>query len=131
MITDPKNSTEDSSKTETNPAESSDEVKAKKKTFRKCRVQQCSTYNAQKGLYLIPEHPERRKAWLNACKLPEDTPLSAKICWKHFLPSDFKNEITAENIELCKFGQLKKNVVPSQNIPEDAIVVEIRSANLA
>jgi len=124
-ILEPTNTNEESpeSTRETN----SNETKAKKKRIRTCPVPQCSTLSAHKGFYLIPEHPERRQAWLTACKLPESTLLSTKICWKHFLLTDFKNEVTAENIEDCKFGQLKKNVVPSQNLPEDPIVVKPRS----
>ena len=86
----------------------------------------CSTYNANKGFYRIPEHPVRRKEWLDACKLPPTTANTASICWKHFNLSDFKNEVTEENIKQCKFGQLKKNVVPSQNLPD--IPVDVTDA---
>ena len=106
--------------TSTNPEEVPDETKAQRKFFCRCRVPQCHTFNAQKGFYQIPEHPTRRQAWLDACKLPKDTPKAIKICWKHFLLTDFRNEVTEENIKECKFGPLKKNVVPSQNLPEDA-----------
>ena len=93
--------------------------KAKKAHGRQCPVKLCSTYNARKGFYHIPEHPGRRLDWLHACKLPSTTPYSTTICWKHFELQDFKNEITEENIRQCKFGQLKKNVVPSLNLPMD------------
>ena len=93
--------------------------KLKKAHGRQCPVKLCSTYNARKGFYHIPEHPGRRLDWLHACKLPSTTPYSTTICWKHFKLQDFKNEITEENIRQCKFGQLKKNVVPSLNLPMD------------
>ena len=91
--------------------------KFKKAHGRQCPVKLCSTYNARKGFYHIPEHPGRRLDWLHAWKLPSTTPYSTTICWKHFKLQDFKNEITKENIRQCKFGQLKKNVVPSLNLP--------------
>ena len=94
-------------------------TKPKKPHGRQCPVRSCSTYNARKGFYHIPEHPGRRQDWLYACKLPSTTPYSTTICWKHFKLEDFKNEITEENIRQCKFGQLKKNVVPSLNLPMD------------
>ena len=57
--------------------------------------------------------------------MPESTARTATICWRHFdLKNDFKFEITDEHINQGFFGQLKKDVVPSQNLPEDAIVVE-------
>ena len=56
--------------------------------------------------------------------MPKSTVRSAKICYKHFLVTDFQNEITQEDYAQFKFGKLKKNVVPSQYLPEDAIVVE-------
>ena len=63
------------------------------------------------------KHPVKRKIWLDACKiLPSE--VSIRICWKHFLITDFKNEITELNFELCNFGQLKKDVTPSQNLPD-------------
>ena len=93
-------------------------VAKKRIIYKNCPIGTCSTYNANKGFYRIPEHPVRRKEWLDACKLPPTTANTASICWKHFKLSDFKNEVTEENIKQCKFGQLKKNIVPSQNLPE-------------
>ena len=52
----------------------------KKSWKRKCHVPKCTT-NAKKGFYAIPEHPKRRKEWLNAFKLPPSTK-DMKICWK-------------------------------------------------
>jgi hypothetical protein len=98
---------------------------AKKRNMRKCPVQQCTTFNERKGFYIIPEHPVRRQSWLDACKLPASIARSATICWRHFdLKNDFRIEITDEHINQGVFGQLKKDVVPSQNLPEDAIVAE-------
>jgi len=41
-----------------------------------------------------------------------------KVCWKHFKPCDFVKEISQDDINNCHFGELKKNIVPSQNLPE-------------
>ena len=45
--------------------------------------------------------------------------MSYLVCWQHFLISDFKKEITEDDIARCNFGQLKKDVVPSQHLPGD------------
>lgn len=100
-------------------------VRSTKRTyFTTCPVQGCPTRTARKGFYLIPEKPDRRQAWLDACKLPQSTARTAKICYRHFLISDFRNEQTEESISQFQFGRLKENVVPSQNLPKFATVVE-------
>ena len=69
------------------------------------------------------KHPVKRQTWLDACKiLPSEA--SIRICWKHFLITDFKNEITELNFELCNFGQLKKDITPSQNLPDEHVPLE-------
>ena len=94
-------------------------TKKKYKRFKNCPVPNCPTYNEIKGYYAIPQNPIRRQEWLDACMLQEaSTSMFAKICWKHFSKEDFVNEITEEKIAQCKFGHLKKNVVPSQNLPQ-------------
>ena len=55
--------------------------------------------------------------------LPPSASMTAKICWNHFSKEDFKNEITEENIDQCNFGPLKKNVIPSQNLPLEYYVL--------
>ena len=85
-----------------------------------CPVQGCPTPTARKGFYYIPENPVMRQAWLDACKLPQSTARTAKICYRHFLISDFRNEQTEESISQFQFGRLKENVVPSQNLPKFA-----------
>ena len=47
------------------------------------------------------------------------------VCWKHFSPSDFKNEIDDESIAQLRFGHLKLNAIPSQNLPEDSDPITI------
>ena len=84
---------------------------------RKCPVQSCD-FRSSKGFYNIPEHPVRRQAWVEACKLV--LPYNKPICYRHFNMSDFLKEITDEDINQLKFGSLKKNVVPSQNLPDDS-----------
>mgnify|MGYP001348497107 CR=1 FL=1 len=85
---------------------------------KKCHVPKCTT-RENRGFYTVPEHPKRREEYLNACKMPPSTK-DLKVCWKHFLPSDFKNEIDEESIAQFRFGSLKKNVVPSRNLPQDS-----------
>ena len=84
---------------------------------RKCPVSNCD-FKHQRGFFNIPDHPVRRKAWAEACELPVSG--NRPICWKHFKISDFKKEISADDLERFTFGQLKKNVVPSQCLPGDA-----------
>ena len=76
----------------------------------------CDTYTVR-GLCILPEHPNFRQPWIEACHLPQDVPSSAKICWKHFKNSDFKSEIVFENIKTCRFPCLKRGVVPSLLLP--------------
>ena len=88
--------------------------------MKKCPVLNCSTYTLRKsGFYRIPEHPGRRKAWIQATGLPVDCPHTTVICWKHFKKSDFVKEISLTDVGECTFGQLQRNVVPSQNLPYD------------
>ena len=49
-----------------------------------------------------------------------------RICWKHFKLSDFTTDINIEEWEECPygFGPLKRNVVPSQNLPENPLKVD-------
>ena len=95
--------------------------KGKERYPRKCPVPKCTT-TASTGFYLIPDHPKRKQEWLNACKMPPSTK-DFRICWKHFLPSDFKNEIDEESIAQLRFGNLMKNVVPSRNLPQDSDLI--------
>ena len=94
-------------------------TKKKRASFKKCPVPNCLTYKERKGFYAFPQDPIRRQEWLNACMLPPSASMTAKICWNHFSKEDFRNEIKEENIAQCKLGQLKKNVIPSQNLPLD------------
>ena len=90
--------------------------KASKKWEKKCPVESCN-YKSNKAFYAIPEHPVRRQAWIEACKLVP--PYNKPICFQHFKISDFINEINEEDIAQYKYGNLKKNVVPSQHLPGD------------
>jgi hypothetical protein len=83
---------------------------------RKCPILKCD-FKHTKGFFNIPEHPVRRKAWAEACKLPPSS--NKPICWQHFKISDFKKEITKKDLENYTFGQLKKDTVPSQRLPSD------------
>ena len=58
----------------------------------KCCIRSCSI-KTKKGLYRLPENPNRRKAWIEACNWPSDVVKSARICWKHFRKSDFLNDM--------------------------------------
>ena len=94
--------------------------KSKKSLNRRCQVPSCSTVSLQqRGFYKIPEHPVRRQAWIDSTKLPNDCSTSARICWKHFKYGDFMKEITPKDIAECTFGQLKKNVIPSEFMPTE------------
>jgi len=88
---------------------------AVKKDFRKrhCGVPTCNTYNGGGGSFRMPEHPVRRNAWIKALNLP-NTQKSVRICWKHFKITDFMKELDSESIAVGQFGQLKKNVVPTE-----------------
>jgi len=98
-----------------------------------CPVESCD-YRSTKGYYAVPEDLERRQAWIEACKLSPQCNLNTKICFQHFKISDFMKEITDEDIAQLKFGSLKKNVVPSQNLPDDSKInlgpnVKVKSSN--
>ena len=87
---------------------------------KKCHVPKCTT-RENRGFYTVPEHPKRREEYLNACKMPPSTKC-LRICWKHFLPSDFKY-LDEQSIAQFRFGSLKKNVVPSRNLPQDSDLI--------
>ena len=88
----------------------------KKSQYKSCYVPNCSTYTIR-GLYLLPEHPVRKQAWIDACQFPANTPKSAKICWKHFQKSDFKDDIDYENLSTCHFPRIHTSTVPSLLLP--------------
>ena len=94
---------------------------------RKCPISKCD-FKHNKGFFNIPEHPVRRKAWAEACKLPPSS--NKPICWKHFKISDFKKEITNKDLESYTFGQLKLNTVPSQRLPSDSVLTPEQSENV-
>ena len=97
----------------------SNEVK-KVETLKKCPVLNCGTSTLKKYcFYRIPEHPVRRKAWIEATKLPIDCSPKTTICWKHFKFTDFTKEITNTDVAECNFGRLQYNVVPSRCLPND------------
>ena len=81
---------------------------------RKCIVPNCDFVHSR-GFFNVPEHPERQKAWIEACQL--SPPYNRFICWKHFKITDFKKEITSDDLANFTFGQLQKNVVPSCHLP--------------
>ena len=80
----------------------------------KCPVPNCGFVSAR-GFFSVPEHPVRQKAWAAACEL--SSPFNKPICWKHFGISDFKKEITDDDLRNFTFGQLKKNVIPTKHLP--------------
>ena len=82
----------------------------------RCGLKYCS-YSGRRGFYKIPEHPIRRKSWIEACKFPTDVKKSTQVCWKHFNKEDFQNEMVPEYVDKLGMGLLKKLVVPSQNLP--------------
>ena len=88
----------------------------KKSQYKSCYVPNCNTYTIR-GLYLLPEHPVRKQAWIDACQFPAKTPKSAKICWKHFQKSDFKSDIDYENLSTCHFPRIHTTTVPSLLLP--------------
>ena len=81
---------------------------------RKCIVPNCDFVHSR-GFFNVPEHPARQKAWVEACQL--SPPYNRFICWKHFKITDFKKEITSDDLANFTFGQLQKNVVPSCHLP--------------
>ena len=85
----------------------------KKSQYKSCHVPNCNTYTIR-GLYLLPEHPVRKQAWIDACQFPANTPKSAKICWKHFQKSDFKGDIDESE---CHFPRIHTGAVPSLLLP--------------
>ena len=86
----------------------------------RCGLKSCS-YSGRRGFYKIPEHPIRRKSWIEACKFPTDVKKSTQVCWQHFLKEDFQNEMDPEYVDKLGMGLLKKLVVPSQNLPTETM----------
>ena len=73
--------------------------------------------SVKRGLTVLPEHPVRRQAWIDACQFPAKTPNSTRVCWKHFQKSDFKGEIDYENLSTCHFPRINTSTVPSLLLP--------------
>ena len=88
----------------------------KKSHYKYCYVPNCTTYTIR-GLYILPEHPVRRQAWIDACQFPAKTPNSTRVCWKHFEKSDFKGDIDYENLSTCHFPRIHTTTVPSLLLP--------------
>ena len=86
-----------------------------------CSIQNCSTYG-KVGFYNLPRDPLLNEAWIKACKLlPNNVIQSTVICGKHFGKSDFITGTVVDND--LGIGLLKKNIVPSQNLPGDLDLV--------
>jgi hypothetical protein len=112
-------------KKKTKKSVSKREIKQRNKNLRclsslllKCHIESCST-SAQRGLFNIPENPERRKIWIEACNLPSDVKKFAKVCWKHFKTSDFVNDIDmkeAQELGCSVKPRLNNWAVPSRNL---------------
>ena len=64
---------------------------------------------------MIPKQKDKRQQWIDICNLSHH--FNHLVCWQHFRFSDFIKEISQEDIDQCQFGKLKKNIIPSQNLP--------------
>ena len=71
----------------------------------------CGTQGT-KHFYSFPTNKDRLELWLKSCGL-EKVRQHDKICWKHFKSDDFFPR-RSDNAYRC----LKRNVVPSINLPE-------------
>ena len=86
----------------------------------------CTTYHSNTtGFYCLPKNQNLRQKWLDACRF-ENEHTYIRICWKHFKVTDFTTDINIEEWDECPygFGPLKRNVVPSKNLPENPLQVE-------
>ena len=92
--------------------------------FSYCSVPGCSTYSREKVFYTISENKEdKRQLWIDLCSLPSETSEMSKICWRHFKISDFDHDFDPlSNIDEIAnsvgLGALKKNALPSVNLPD-------------
>lgn len=74
-----------------------------------CPIKDCYTKSFTQVGFEAPRTPEQLTHWQEVCLLKKGVKLS-KICWKHFVSSDFLV------INACK-KVLKNNAVPSEHMP--------------
>jgi len=65
----------------------------------------------------------KKQLWIDLCSIPSETSEMSKICWKHFKISDFEQDFDPlSNIDEIAIsvglGALKKNALPSVNLPK-------------
>lgn len=77
-----------------------------------CSVPQCSTYcTTNTSLHTFPLDPKLRMTWKSVLKIGKPVTKYMLVCSQHFTNTDF-------TIETNKRRRLKKNVIPSKNIPD-------------
>uniref|UniRef100_A0ABK9NGZ6 THAP-type domain-containing protein n=1 Tax=Glossina morsitans morsitans TaxID=37546 RepID=A0ABK9NGZ6_GLOMM len=67
---------------------------------RRCAIDNCRS-DAENRFFRIPASGEKRKTWLNLCKL-DDRLKHMFLCWNHFNESDIKTNRLAKGAVPCK-----------------------------
>ncbi|KAK3922639.1 THAP domain-containing protein 11 [Frankliniella fusca] len=89
-----------------------DKVK-KSRERHNCCVPQCSAVkNEENHLHTVPKDPARRKAWAIAIKTGKVLTDTMQVCSRHFKSTDYF-PTNGPNLK----PKLKKNAVPSENLP--------------
>ncbi|XP_076050878.1 uncharacterized protein LOC143031207 isoform X2 [Oratosquilla oratoria] len=90
-----------------------------------CAVYGCtSKYKNKSGIsfYTFPRDEEVRKAWVSLCSSPKEiNPVFARVCSRHFQPSDYKRQLKYELLDLPvprQLKMLKPDAVPNICLPE-------------
>ncbi|XP_055379040.1 52 kDa repressor of the inhibitor of the protein kinase-like [Condylostylus longicornis] len=89
----------------------------------KCKVKNCKNYEGKKTekqikFFKLPKDEILRAKWLTACGLNKQCSMNTvKVCSDHFVESDYCLKDVLLNTTTKK-KHLKKEAVPSQNIPD-------------
>ncbi|KAK3920157.1 THAP domain-containing protein 11 [Frankliniella fusca] len=90
-----------------------DKVNKKSRERHNCCVPQCSAVkNEENHLHTVPKDPARRKAWAIAIKTGKVLTDTMQVCSRHFKSTD-DFPTNGPNLK----PKLKKNAVPSENLP--------------
>ncbi|KAK9500765.1 hypothetical protein O3M35_001963 [Rhynocoris fuscipes] len=108
------------------------EVNRKRKKYfpsnRFCSVPKCkSRSNEEISLFLFPKNKALKNKWAKVLKIGKRVTKYMYVCSLHFLNSDLKSSVLDSH---KRKRYLKKNAVPSQNLPENSSEDEITNDEL-
>uniref|UniRef100_A0A6P7FBV9 Uncharacterized protein LOC114328444 n=1 Tax=Diabrotica virgifera virgifera TaxID=50390 RepID=A0A6P7FBV9_DIAVI len=97
------------------------------KSNRYCSVPQCQSRSSEDiSLFLFPKLKKLQKRWTDVLKIGKKVSPYMYVCSLHFLSSD----LILPDVP-TKRKRLKKNAIPSQNLPQSSVITKTNNPALA